>query len=83
MYLSAKIGLKCMNNGSKKVINRSLLIKAAEVLELINNADNDSATMDEMRQRVFERLPREHMDEVRQYFNSPSEYTINEDIGTK
>ncbi len=66
----------------KKVINRSVLVAASEVLAQFNTEDNDSMTMGEMRQRVFEKLPREDMLKVRGYFNSPSDYIVNEEIGS-
>jgi len=67
-------------NGSKNVIDRSLLIAVAEVLDQFSNADNDSVTMGEMRKRTFEKLPREDMLKVNDYFKSPSDYIINEDV---
>ena len=66
----------------KKVINRSILVAASEVLAQFNTEDNDSMTMGEMRQRVFEKLPSEEMLKVRGYFNSPSDYIVNEEIGS-
>jgi hypothetical protein len=71
--------MECKDKGLKKGISRSLLIKASEVLELLNTDNNDPETMGKMRQRAFEILPREDMLKVREYFNSPSDFTVNED----
>lgn len=65
---------------SEKVIDRSLIIKTAGVLKLFNDENSDSATMGEMRDRAFAELPREDMLKVIEYFKSPSDYIINEDV---
>jgi len=64
----------------EKIINRSLLIAAARVLELFNNEDSDSLTVGEMREQAFLKLPHGGMLEVLEYFKSSSEFTINEDV---
>ncbi len=64
----------------KKVIDRSLLIAAAKVLEQFNNDDSDPVTMGEMRKLAFEKLPREDMLKVVDYFKSSSDYVINEEV---
>ncbi|MGK0174868.1 MAG: hypothetical protein ACI9AT_001250 [Ulvibacter sp.] len=64
---------------SEKIINRSLLIATAKVLNLFSNEDSDSKSMGEMREMAFGELPREDMLKAIEYFKSPSEYTINED----
>ncbi len=66
--------------GSKNVIERSLLLAAAKVLDQFNNEESDSVTMGEMRRRVFEKFLREDMLQVIDYFKSPSDYIINEDV---
>jgi hypothetical protein len=67
------------DDSSRKIINRSLLVSASNVLAQLITEDNDS-TMGDMRQRCFDILPREDITKVREYFNSPSDYTINEDV---
>lgn len=68
-----------IEDSSKKVINRSMLIAVSEVLDLFNREDCDSATMGEMREIAFGKLPRKDMLNVLDYCKAPSDYTIIED----
>jgi hypothetical protein len=68
--------------GTKKVIDRRMLIAAAKVLDQFNNDESDSVTMGQMRKVAFEDLPREDMLTAIDYLSSPSDYIVNEDAGT-
>ena len=70
-------------NDSSNTINRSMLIAAAEVLKLFNDEDSDSVAMAEARRLAFEKLPQENMLKVLDYFKSPSDYIVNEDVEPK
>ena len=67
-------------DSSKKTINKSMLIAVSEVIDLFNREDCDSATMGEMREIAFGKLPRKDMLKVLDYCKAPLDYTIIEDV---
>ncbi len=70
-------------NTAKQMINRSVLVAGAKVLDLFVSNDPNLVTVGDARKVAFEILPLDKMNEFRAYCESPSEFIINEDVSSK